>query len=109
MNMTQTFDLVLKNGTVHTPGGPAQISVGVRGGKIAAMGDGLGDAGEVVDCRGLDILPGVIDSQVHFREPGLENKEDLEARSEEYTTELQSLMRISYAVVCLKKKKLQTR
>src|SRR3546814_1331192 len=81
MNMTQTFDLVLKNGTVHTPGGPAQISVGVRGGKIAAMGDGLGDAGEVVDCTGLDILPGVIDSQVHFREPGLEHKEDLESGS----------------------------
>src|SRR3546814_15442340 len=81
MNMTQTFDLVLKNGTVHTPGGPAQISVGVRGGKIAAMGDGLGDAGEVVDCTGLDILPGVIDSQVHFREPGLENKEDPESGS----------------------------
>ncbi|HEY9579989.1 MAG TPA: dihydroorotase [Rhizorhapis sp.] len=79
--MTQTFDLVLKNGTVHTPGGPAQISVGVRGGKIAAMGDGLGDAGEVVDCTGLDILPGVIDSQVHFREPGLEHKEDLESGS----------------------------
>src|SRR3546814_4211988 len=81
MNMTQTFDLVLKNGTVHTPGGPAQISVGVSGGKIAAMGDGLGYAGEVVDCTGLDILPGVIDSQVHFREPGLEHKEDLESGS----------------------------
>src|SRR3546814_6031372 len=114
MNMTQTFDLVLKNGTVHTPGGPAQISVGVRGGKIAAMGDGLGDAGEVVDCTGLDILPGVIDSQVHFREPGLEHKEDLESGSrsavlggvtavfempntsptaEEHTSELQSLLR----------------
>src|SRR3546814_12527662 len=81
MNMTQTFDLVLKNGTVHTPGGPAQISVGVRGGKIAAMGDGLGDAGEVVDCTGLDILPGVIDGPVHFLEPGLEPKEDLESGS----------------------------
>src|SRR3546814_6963799 len=45
------------------------------------MGDGLGDAGEVVDCTGLDILPGVIDSQVHFREPGLEHKEDLESGS----------------------------
>lgn len=79
--MTQTFDLILANGTVHTPGGPAQVSVGVRGGKIAAIGNGLGDAGEVVDCTGLDILPGVIDSQVHFREPGLEHKEDLESGS----------------------------
>ena len=38
-------------------------------------------AGETIDCRGLHILPGVIDSQVHFREPGLEHKEDLETGS----------------------------
>ena len=79
--MTQTFDLILKNGTVHTPGGPVAASIGVRGGRIAAIGTALGDAGEVVDCAGLDILPGVIDSQVHFREPGLEHKEDLESGS----------------------------
>lgn len=79
--MTQTFDLILKNGIVHTPGGPASVAVGVRNGKIAAIDEGLGDAGEVVDCTGLDILPGVIDSQVHFREPGLEHKEDLESGS----------------------------
>ena len=79
--MTQTFDLILRGGTVHLPGGPATADVGVRGGKIAAIGTGLGDAGETVDCAGLDVLPGVIDSQVHFREPGLEHKEDLESGS----------------------------
>ncbi|MCF8709823.1 dihydroorotase [Rhizorhapis sp. SPR117] len=79
--MTQTFDLILKNGTVHTPGGPAQVSIGVREGKIAAIGAGIGDGEQVLDCTGLDILPGVIDSQVHFREPGLEHKEDLESGS----------------------------
>ncbi|HKX23497.1 MAG TPA: dihydroorotase, partial [Rhizorhapis sp.] len=79
--MTQTFDLILKNGIVHTPGGPAEISIGVRNGKIAALGSALGDAGDIIDCTGLDILPGVIDSQVHFREPGLEHKEDLESGS----------------------------
>jgi len=79
--MTQTFDLILKNGTVHTPGGAERIDVGVRNGKIAALGTMLGDAGQVIDCTGLDILPGVIDSQVHFREPGLEQKEDLESGS----------------------------
>src|SRR5262249_44357138 len=36
---------------------------------------------EIVDCRGLHILPGVIDTQVHFREPGLTHKEDLESGS----------------------------
>lgn len=78
------FDLVLTNGTVWTPSGPVAAAVGVNDGKIAAIGafgDAGGDAGEVIDCTGLDILPGVIDSQVHFREPGLEHKEDLESGS----------------------------
>lgn len=74
------FDLLLTGGTVHLPGGPAMVSVGVRGGRIAAIGEN-GDAGETIDCTGLDILPGVIDTQVHFREPGLEHKEDLESGS----------------------------
>lgn len=79
--MTQTFDLKLTGGTVHLPGGPVQAEVGVIAGRIAAIGAVLGDAGETLDCAGLDILPGVIDSQVHFREPGLEHKEDLESGS----------------------------
>jgi len=79
--MAQTFDLLLRDGTVHLPGGPARVDVGVNGGRIAAIGTNLGDAGEVIDCTGLDVLPGVIDSQVHFREPGLEHKEDLESGS----------------------------
>jgi dihydroorotase len=75
-----TFDLKLTGGTVHLPGGPAQVDIGVRDGRIVAIG-AQGDAGETIDCTGLDILPGVIDSQVHFREPGLEAKEDLESGS----------------------------
>jgi dihydroorotase len=74
------YDLVLKNGTVWTPGGPIEADVGVLGGKIAGIGVS-GDAGEAIDCTGLTILPGVIDTQVHFREPGLEAKEDLESGS----------------------------
>ena len=73
-------DLILENGTVWTVGGPVQTSVAVSNGRIAAIG-ATGDAGERIDCTGLDILPGVIDSQVHFREPGLETKEDLESGS----------------------------
>lgn len=77
-----TFDTVFKNGTVVNHDGKGLIDVGVRDGKIAAI-DALAaqDAGEVIDCTGLHILPGVIDSQVHFREPGAIHKEDLESGS----------------------------
>jgi dihydroorotase len=75
-----TFDLKLINGIVHLPGGPVAADIGVTAGRIAAIG-AIGDAGRTIDCRGLDILPGVIDTQVHFREPGLVHKEDLESGS----------------------------
>ncbi|WP_267379165.1 MULTISPECIES: dihydroorotase [unclassified Sphingomonas] len=73
-----TYDLKLSGGTVHLPGGPVKADIGVRGGRIVAIG-ASGDAGRTIDCTGLDILPGVIDTQVHFREPGLVHKEDLES------------------------------
>ncbi|KJS35350.1 MAG: dihydroorotase [Rhodospirillaceae bacterium BRH_c57] len=76
---TETFDLVLRNGTVWTPGGPVEADVAVRDGRIAHVGSvPVGAGAQEVDCTGLTVLPGVIDSQVHFREPGLEHKEDLE-------------------------------
>ncbi len=74
----ERFDLILKGGTLVTPAGPRAADVGVRDGRIAALGTLDPDAGEqVIDVRGLHVLPGVIDTQVHFREPGLEHKEDL--------------------------------
>jgi dihydroorotase len=80
--MTETFDLILKNGTVVNHDGQGVRDVGIRGGRIAAMGSfSEEEAGETIDCTGLHVLPGVIDSQVHFREPGLEHKEDLETGS----------------------------
>ncbi|MDB5721653.1 MAG: dihydroorotase, partial [Alphaproteobacteria bacterium] len=78
--MAETYDLILKNGRVWTPGGSVLADIGVSGGRIAGIGVS-GDAAETIDCAGLDILPGVIDTQVHFREPGLEQKEDLESGS----------------------------
>jgi len=80
--MTGTFDLVLKGGTVVNQDGTGPRDVGVRDGRIAAIGRiDAGKAAAVVDAKGLHILPGVIDTQVHFREPGLEHKEDLETGS----------------------------
>lgn len=76
--MAERFDLVVRGGTVVTASGPAVTDVGVRGGKVAALGDlGAAAAAATLDARGLHVLPGVIDTQVHFREPGLEHKEDI--------------------------------
>ncbi|GAB4349563.1 MAG: dihydroorotase [Oricola sp.] len=80
--MSETFDLLLKNGTVVNQDGQGVRDIGVRGGRVAAIGSlSSADAGETIDCTGLHVLPGVVDSQVHFREPGLEHKEDLETGS----------------------------
>jgi dihydroorotase len=79
--MTQTFDLLLKGGTVVNQDGIGVCDIGVRGGTIVALGALTAGADEMVDCRGLHILPGVIDTQVHFREPGPTHKEDLESGS----------------------------
>ena len=80
--MADTYDLILKGGTVVNQDGECSRDLGVRAGRFAAIGDlSRASAGEVVDCRGLHLLPGVIDTQVHFREPGLTHKEDLETGS----------------------------
>ena len=73
-------DLILKGGTVINQDGMGVRDIAVSQGRIVGLGSGFAGA-EVVDCRNLHIMPGVIDSQVHFREPGLTHKEDLETGS----------------------------
>jgi dihydroorotase len=78
--VSERFDLLLSGGQAFTPGGLVEADIGIRGGRIAAIGAlGGADAAERMDLKGLVALPGVIDTQVHFREPGLEHKEDLES------------------------------
>ncbi|HZZ36856.1 MAG TPA: dihydroorotase [Caulobacteraceae bacterium] len=80
--MAETFDLIVRGGEVVNHAGRGLADVGVRGGKIAAVGDlSKASSDEVIDAAGLTVMPGVIDTQVHFREPGLEWKEDLETGS----------------------------
>ncbi len=80
--MSETFDLLITGGTLVNHDGIGAGDVGVRDGKIVAIGDlGRADADERVDATGLHVLPGVIDTQVHFREPGPTHKEDLESGS----------------------------
>lgn len=73
-------DLILHGGKVMTPCGLENIDIACRQGHIIALGDLSGWHAETrLDVAGLHVLPGVIDSQVHLREPGLEHKENLEA------------------------------
>jgi dihydroorotase len=80
--MTQTFELILRGGEIANHQGRAHADVGVSAGKIVKIGNlSQASAGQIYDAKGQVILPGVIDTQVHFREPGLEWKEDLESGS----------------------------
>ncbi|MCX5570915.1 dihydroorotase [Kaistia nematophila] len=80
--MSDTYEFLFRNGTVVNQDGIGTHDIAVRDGRIAAIGDvDPRRAGKVIDCTGLHILPGVVDTQVHFREPGAEHKEDLETGS----------------------------
>jgi dihydroorotase len=78
--MQESFDLTVLGATVWTVNGPERTDLGIRAGRIAALGDlGRAKAAQSFDAAGLTVLPGAIDTQVHFREPGLTHKEDLES------------------------------
>ena len=76
--MTRTYDLIIRGGTCVTHKKIGEADIAVNAGRIAAVGElSQAHADRTISARGLHILPGVIDTQVHFREPGLEHKEDL--------------------------------
>ncbi len=66
-----SYDLVLRGGQCALPWGIEDVDVGVRDGRIAALGDlRAAAAAQEIDCRGLHVLPGLIDPHVHLRDPG---------------------------------------
>ena len=78
--MAAHYELIVAGGRCMTPGGLIEADIAVRHGRIAAIGDLAGaTADQTIAAAGLHVLPGVIDTQVHFREPGHEHKEDLAA------------------------------
>ncbi len=73
--------LTIRNAEVVLPGSVQRTDVSVVNGAINAIGSAIPDIGEVIDAEGLHLLPGIIDPQVHFREPGAVHKEDLHSGS----------------------------
>ena len=73
--------LTIRNAGVVLPGNIQKTDVSVINGVINAIGSEIPDVGEVVDAEGLFLIPGIIDPQVHFREPGADHKEDLHSGS----------------------------
>ncbi|MEM7693473.1 MAG: dihydroorotase [Pseudomonadota bacterium] len=71
-------DLLIKNGLLASELDVVEASIAITDGKVSAIGAAadMPAASEVVDASGLHILPGVIDVHVHFREPGMDHKED---------------------------------
>lgn len=65
-----TFDTIIRNGTVVTAADTFKADVGIRAGKIVALGEALKDAAEIIDATGLLVMPGGIDSHVHLAQPG---------------------------------------
>jgi len=77
------YDLIIKNGAIVTPEKSFQGDVAILNGKIYKTGniDPSDTAAEFYDASGKHILPGIIDAHVHFRDPGLTEKEDFETGS----------------------------
>ena len=75
------LDLILKNGSCYIKASLKKTDIGIKNGKIAKIGQLDEDAKETFDANNLTILPGCIDTQVHFREPGSTDSEDLNSGS----------------------------
>src|ERR1022692_4936175 len=69
--MAEHYDLLIRNGPCVRPWGQEVTNVGVRNGRIAALGvASSATADTVIDAKGLHVLPGLIDPHVHLRDPG---------------------------------------
>ena len=78
----ESYDLLIKGGNVWFPSGPSQVDVAIKDEKFLDFGQfDPGKAKTIINAKNLTVIPGVIDTQVHFREPGLEHKENIESGS----------------------------
>ena len=79
--MSDNFSLIIKNGNSYIQGKFQKIDLGLSGNKILKIGKLDNSNTKSIDAEGKIVLPGVIDTQVHFREPGANNAENLESGS----------------------------
>ena len=79
--MSDNFSLIIKNGSCYINGKLTKTDIGLSGGKIKKIGKIELNSSKVYDATDKVVLPGIIDTQVHFREPGSTNAEDLESGS----------------------------
>ena len=76
------LDLIIKNGECYFDGKLNKTNIGIQNGKISIIGDLINEKSkETIDASNLQVLPGCMDTQVHFREPGSTNAEDLHTGS----------------------------
>ena len=79
--MSEKFSLIIKNGTCYIDGKLTKTDIGLSGNKINKIGKIELNSSKVYDATDKVVLPGIIDTQVHFREPGSTDAEDLESGS----------------------------
>ena len=75
------LDLIIKNGQCYINGKLEERDIAVKDGKIIKIGEVSEEAKEVYDAKNQIVLPGCIDTQTHFREPGSTDTEDLHSGS----------------------------
>jgi len=75
------LDLIIKNGKCYIDGQLKDVNISVKDGKIQKIGQVEEDAKDTIDAKGLIVLPGCMDTQTHFREPGSTDTEDLHSGS----------------------------
>ena len=75
------LDLIIKNGQCYVDGQLKEVNVAVKDGKIHKIGEISEEAQNTINAEGQTVLPGCIDTQTHFREPGSTDTEDLHSGS----------------------------
>ena len=79
--MSDNFNLIIKNGSCYINGKLEHTDIAINNGKIEKIGKQDLNNSKVFDATDKIVLPGIIDTQVHFREPGSTDREDLESGS----------------------------